>query len=328
MTKQELLDLTDLEKGRNSRKSYRTLGLVIFIALLVSFLQISGVLTRPMDAYAAMWQDFFVRPAGSEEHKTVRYNLGYSKGEGIVVQKLEETPVEVKVDGTSVIARTTLPSLESILQDAGVELGEKDRAEARIDTKSGKIPEIEVIRVCTRVVTEEEAIPFTVKRVSDESLANGTTRVKQVGQEGVRLKKFEVTTENGDIVQRKSLGSEVIREPVQEVIAFGGKNSGQGRQVATRGLSLDGRRVIEMTATAYTHTGNATASGVMPYVGGVAVDPKVVPLGTDLFVEGYGYAKAVDTGGLIKGNRIDVFLETSKECYNWGRRNVKVYILE
>jgi len=68
--------------------------------------------------------------------------------------------------------------------------------------------------------------------------------------------------------------------------------------------------------------------GVMPYVGGVAVDPKVVPLGTDLFVEGYGYAKAVDTGGLIKGNRIDVFLETSKECYNWGRRNVKVYILE
>jgi len=85
-------------------------------------------------------------------------------------------------------------------------------------------------------------------------------RVKQVGQEGVRLKKFEVTTENGDIVQRKSLGSEVIREPVQEVIAFGGKNSGQGRQVATRGLSLDGRRVIEMTATAYTHTGNATAS--------------------------------------------------------------------
>jgi len=67
-----------------------------------------------------------------------------------------------------VIARTTLPSLESILQDAGVELGEKDRAEARIDTKSGKIPEIEVIRGVHTVVTEEDAIPFTVKRVSDE----------------------------------------------------------------------------------------------------------------------------------------------------------------
>ena len=278
MTKQELLDLSDMEKGRHSRRSIGALGVGVFIALLVFFFQISGALARPMDAYAAMWQDFFVRPASSEEHKTVRFNVGYSKGEGIVVQKLEETPVNVKVDGTAVVARTTLPRLEDILQDAGVELGENDRAEARIDTKSGKIPEIEVIRVCTRIVTEEEAIPFPVKRVSDQSLADGITRIRQAGQEGARLRKFEVVTENGDVVQRKDLGSEVIREPVPEVIAFGGNNRDQGRQVAARGVSLQGSRVMQMTATAYTHTGNPTASGVMPYVGGVAVDPNVIAL--------------------------------------------------
>jgi 3D (Asp-Asp-Asp) domain-containing protein len=328
VTKQELLDLSAMEKRGHNRRNWGALKVGVFIALLVFFLQISGALTRPMDACAAMWQDFFVRPAGSEEHKSVRYNVGYSKGEGIIVQKLEDTPIKVQVDGTSVIARATLPRLENILQDAGVELGEKDRAEAKIVTKSGKIPEIEVIRVCTRVVTEEEAIPFAVQRVADQSLADGATRIKQAGQEGIRLKKFEVSTENGEVVQQKDLGSEVIREPVPEVIAFGGKNRSQGRQVTSRGVSLQGSRVIEMTATAYTHTGDATASGVMPYVGGVAVDPKVIPLGTNLFVEGYGYARAVDTGGLIKGNRIDVFLETSKECYNWGRRKVKVYVLE
>lgn len=326
MTKQELLDLSYLEKCRHSRKHYGAIGVGIFIALLV--FSLSGALSKPMDAYAALWQDFLVGPAEPEEHKNARFNVGYSKDEGIVVQKLEETPVKIRVDGTEVIARTALPRLDDILQDAGVELGENDRAEARINTKSGKIPEIEVIRVCTRVVTEEETIPFPVKRVSDQSLANGTTRIQQAGQEGVRLKKFEVTTENGKVVRQKDLGSEVIREPVPQVIAFGGKNSDQGRQVATRGASLDGRQVLEMTATAYTHTGNPTASGVMPYVGGVAVDPKVIPLGTNLFVEGYGYAKAVDTGGLIKGNRIDVFLDTSKECYKWGRRKVKVYLLE
>lgn len=327
MTKQELLDLSYMRKGRNSRKGCGALRAGVFFALLVFFFQINGALFRPMDAYAAMWQDFFARPAASERHESVRYNIGYSKGEGLVVQKLVETPVEVKVDGTSVIARTTLPRLEDLLRDLGVELGVNDRAEARIDTKSGKVPEIEVIRVCTRVVTEEEAIPFSVKQVPDQSLAYGTTRIKQAGQEGLRLKKFEVTTENGDVIRRKDLGSEVIREPVPEVIVCGGKNKTMP-QLASRGVSLDSRRVIEMTATAYTHTGNATASGVMPYVGGVAVDPKVIPLGTELFVEGYGFAKAVDTGGLIKGNRIDVFLETSRECYNWGRRKVMVYVLE
>lgn len=85
---------------------------------------------------------------------------------------------------------------------------------------------------------------------------------------------------------------------------------------------------LDMEITAYTFTGNNTATGVPPRVGLVAVDPRVIPLGSRLRIEGYGEAVAADTGGDIKGNRIDVFLNSRKECIDWGRRKqVRVEII-
>jgi 3D (Asp-Asp-Asp) domain-containing protein len=59
----------------------------------------------------------------------------------------------------------------------------------------------------------------------------------------------------------------------------------------------------------------------------VAVDPTVIPLGSKMYIEGYGYAWAADTGGAVKGDVIDVFLEDHSQCVNWGRKTVKVYLL-
>ncbi len=83
-----------------------------------------------------------------------------------------------------------------------------------------------------------------------------------------------------------------------------------------------------MEATAYTHTGNRTYTGTWPSRGTIAVDPAVIPLGTQLWVEGYGIGIAADTGGAIRGNKIDLFMETRSECIEWGRRTVLVRILE
>ncbi|MEK5069248.1 3D domain-containing protein [Sporosarcina sp. FSL K6-1508] len=60
----------------------------------------------------------------------------------------------------------------------------------------------------------------------------------------------------------------------------------------------------------------------------IAVDPNVIKLGTKVHVEGYGYAIAGDTGGSIKGNKIDVFIPSKSEAYKWGRKNVKITIVE
>ena len=100
---------------------------------------------------------------------------------------------------------------------------------------------------------------------------------------------------------------------------------------ATRSSSR-GRLLGTFEATAYTDDVESqgkwvgqTASGMKPQVGVIAVDPKVIPLGTKLYVEGYGNAIAGDTGGVIKGKRLDLFMNTNEECYVWGRKKVKVW---
>lgn len=85
---------------------------------------------------------------------------------------------------------------------------------------------------------------------------------------------------------------------------------------------------ITFEATAYTWTGYRTATGTWPSRGTVAVDPEVIPLGTKIWVEGYGEAVAEDTGGLVKGNIIDVYLPTEAECWQWGRQQVEVRVIE
>lgn len=90
--------------------------------------------------------------------------------------------------------------------------------------------------------------------------------------------------------------------------------------------------MMESTAYSYKEAGSSffTASGtdLRKNPMAVAVDPNVIPLGTLVNVEGYGVALALDTGGAIKGNIIDVHFDNVAQCRQWGRRQVKVTILD
>ncbi|MCI5685153.1 MAG: 3D domain-containing protein, partial [Enterococcus gallinarum] len=90
--------------------------------------------------------------------------------------------------------------------------------------------------------------------------------------------------------------------------------------------------IMESTAYSYAEKGasHLTASGtdLRSNPMAVAVDPSVIPLGTLVNVEGYGVALALDTGGAIKGNIIDVHFDNVAKCLQWGRRQVKVTILD
>ena len=87
------------------------------------------------------------------------------------------------------------------------------------------------------------------------------------------------------------------------------------------------------SSTAYTSgAGSMTASGLAVErnpngISTVSVDPTVIPFGTYLYIDGYGYAIAADKGSAVKGNEVDVYFSNSSECYNWGRQDVKVTIL-
>ncbi len=89
------------------------------------------------------------------------------------------------------------------------------------------------------------------------------------------------------------------------------------------------KKMMNVTATAYNESGTyPTASGTYPKRGTIAVDPKVIPMGTLMYVEGYGFGRAEDTGGAIKGNKIDVYMNSNREAYQWGRKQVRIFIIK
>ena len=106
--------------------------------------------------------------------------------------------------------------------------------------------------------------------------------------------------------------------------------------IESAGTSISEYRQIEapkpepmiFEATAYCYTGNRTATGTWPSRGTIAVDPTIIPLGTRLFVEGYGEGIAEDTGGAIQGEIIDLYMLDRNEALSWGRRQVEVRIIK
>ncbi len=123
--------------------------------------------------------------------------------------------------------------------------------------------------------------------------------------------------EKAELRKSKTQNSRIVKKPV---------NSLQAKLAKAK-------RVFTVRATAYTSDPrenggwNVTAIGTKIRRGVIAVDPRVIPLRTRVYVEGYGFATAEDTGGAIKGNRIDVVMDTKRQSRNWGVRNVKIYIL-
>ena len=95
-------------------------------------------------------------------------------------------------------------------------------------------------------------------------------------------------------------------------------------------VTVNNKEII-CSATAYTG-GGRTSSGILCRrdpngISTISVDPSVIPIGTKVYIEGYGYAVAADTGSSVKGNKIDVYFNSVSECYNWGNKSVKVTIL-
>ena len=130
------------------------------------------------------------------------------------------------------------------------------------------------------------------------------------------------------------LQQEVI-EKQKEYISISDEIIEQLEQLKDRIEEIESLEIYSMEATAYTDDIASqgkwlgqTATGVKPEKGVVAVDPKVIPLGTKLYITGYGKAIAGDTGGAIKGNKIDLFLPNRGDCMRFGRQKVKVRVVE
>ena len=141
-----------------------------------------------------------------------------------------------------------------------------------------------------------------------------------------------MTYSDGEEINRVLLSTERVREPEERVVGVGPADSTGTATMAMAttddGASFYYKNSFTVEATAYTWTGNTTATGTWPKVGTIAVDPDVIPLGTRVYVSGYGFAVAEDTGGAINNYIIDLYMDTYEECIQWGRRQTTIYILE
>jgi uncharacterized protein YabE (DUF348 family) len=230
--------------------------------------------------------------------------------------------VKVTADGVTREIYTTPVTVKEAVALAGFTLGEKDIVKTLPETLVVPEQEIEVIRVTQKEITQDEEMPYQVEKTTDSTLEQGLSRTLKAGKNGVARDTLLVTYYNGQEAKRDIIKIETLVQPVNKVVAMGNITS-----VSRGGQRLDFREALYVQATAYTYTGSHTSTGNNPAVGMVAVDPAVIPLGSKLYIEGYGYAWAADTGGAIKGNAIDVFLEDHTQCVKWGRKTVKVYIL-
>lgn len=314
-------------------RGYRAAAVVFTILLLVSLIfALQKPVTLAVDGKEVNTRAFFTSTVGDVledqqiklgEYDRVEPSLNSSIKKNSVIKVTRAFKVKVIADGQTREILTPPVAVKEAIKMAGVELGPLDVVKTLPAEQTVADQEIEVIRVTQAETVVEEATAFQEERTLDYTLEKGLTRTVKSGVAGLARNTLKITYHNGKEVKREVMKSEVIREPQNKIVAMGTITT-----VSRGGLNLSFREARMMTTSAYTYTGRNTATGKKPAVGMVAVDPSVIPLGTRLYVEGYGYAVASDTGGSIRGDRLDLFMEERSQCLSWGRRTVKVYVLQ
>lgn len=225
--------------------------------------------------------------------------------------------ITVSVNGKSLEYKTTKSSVDEMLRDWNVKLDRKDVVEPgrTAALKDGTNVDIKLFEVEKETV--EEKTDFKKETYYTSDLMDGEEKVTTEGVKGLDKVTYEVTYLGGEEQSRKEIARETVKKPVTQETAIGTAVSYNGEKYS---------RVIRVVATGYTHTGHRTATGTYPHRGTMAVDRRVIAMGSYGYVPGYGAVHAEDTGGAIKGNRIDLFFETRGQAVSWGRRTVDLYI--
>jgi len=250
-------------------------------------------------------------------------------GYGLLAGPQGERDITLIVDGRTACIRTTAQTLGEALRDAGISLGPHDKIFPDPDVPVTDGMKARVTRIEVREVTVNEQIARQTVRKASPSLRPGHSRISDPGQDGLQKVTYRLTFADGRRVMKERLASQVIRPARPRIVLYG-----KGSPLPSRGFFS--RKVLMMTATAYDpgprscgpYANGRTSTGLKAGKGVVAVDPRVIPLGTKLYIEGYGFAVAGDTGSAIKGAKIDLGHDSYAAALRFGRRPVVVHIID
>lgn len=272
-------------------------------------------------------------------------------------------PVYVTVGAQTKMVSMVGGTVADALAEAGVVLDENSVCNLKPETVLTKETYIDVVSVKYITESYEESIPYTAKVEYSSNLEKGKKKVTG-GVNGTRVVTVKKTYKNGVVAETETLSTTVTKPAVAKVTVIGTKTASKktttkktnsngtkpyssinpistlkapsSLTLTSSGVPTSYKKKVVVEATAYTdHSGTRCSTGVLPQTGYIAVNPKVIPYGTKMFIVSkdgkyvYGYAIAADTGGFIKKrpNNVDLFFNTKNECRQFGRRDVVIYFL-
>ncbi len=272
------------------------------------------------------------------EHDTVVVYETGKKGavaDGGIYAVKEAFSVNVYADCATYPVMIADGTVADAIRLSGVSVDEDDMVTPQMTSLVYPGVEIVITRVAVVHDTQTIVMPFEVEYRINKQLSPGEEVVVAEGTDGEMLIDNVITYHDGVAVSYES-NEMVVKPAVNKIVECGVWNVKRDDQNAAAAVgTVNGysySKVITAKATAYCDKGK-TASGIQSKVGVVAVDPRVIPLGTRLYIEStdgswsYGVCLAGDTGGLIKGNRVDLFYDSYNECIQFGRRSCNIYIL-
>lgn len=238
------------------------------------------------------------------------------------------------MDGKKLNVFSAEKDVDSFIKAEKIVLNKIDKIEPSKETMLSDGIKINIIRVEVKSFTESIPIDFQTVIKKNSGLPNNHNKVIQEGKSGEKQITTNITYENGKEVSRNIAGENIAKKPIEKIVVQG---TYPLLPISRGGDILPYSKIIKSKTTAYyaihgvgktsTATGRIAVRNPDGY-STVAVDPSIISYGTKLFIEGYGFAIAADTGTAINGNWIDVFFNTYGEACNWAVRYVNVYILK
>ena len=266
---------------------------------------------------------------------TLELDKELETGDIIEVIEITKKDVTLVVNDKETEITTITNTVDEFLENEKVEYDNNDILSISLDEELETGDVIEITDVEVKSITETEKIDFETKVVKDDTLEKGKTIVQTEGKSGEQEVTYELTYHNGEEVDKEKTDTKVTTEPITKVVKEGTKvveapkpvePSNPSGSTESSG-SMNGTKMV-FQSTAYC-TGTITATGTTPRWGTIAVDPRVIPYGTKVYIPQFDKVFiAEDTGGAIKGNIIDIYMTSQSQAINWGRRNVEIVILD
>ncbi len=248
---------------------------------------------------------------------------------------LKKEQLNIVVKGEKIKISTFQKTVKGLLDEKKIKYDEDDEISPALDTKLTDYMNIKVTNVKKVTQKEYDKIPFEVNLVEDKNIEKGNTKLEQEGKEGKKEFVYELIYNDGELVNKELIKENIVKKPTNKIVKKGIKediivasresNSRVSDLKQSSSKQSDSRQ-MNVVATAYAGD-SITSMGTVPKWGTIAVDPSVIPYGSKVYIPEFGMSFiAEDCGGAIKGNRIDIFMNSESQAQSWGRQSIEINV--